>query len=485
MEVLSDDAFLVVLEVLLDLKQSLDLKQNDGALLRREAARSRADVAAVFCLARRFTALLRSPAAAELLREAKARASATVYPVSLQGSAPYTRQIALEHQSKQQLRALNKAVRAMSLHCAGACCRRYRRCLLKDSGVAATPIFETCSMLAAHDGGFVAHVRKRGGDARFTDRLVRVQDGVETHVDIEDAPLVLACYKDAAAFVTDASHPKACMWHANGITRVSCGNNPQALCFHDCNLLVAVSASYFHTTGHGVVRSVGGYGFETFDASVELLEKTSTYTGRELVEATSARAGSMLCIAKVDGLRSLFLHDVGTDMETSVSPGCPASLHGPLCAAVSPSGEFIATAHRTPHDMQVMTLQKQAATYVPYSSTSIAFAMCLDVPTEGAPFDAFLVRSWLALCFSPCGRFVCARDRKPEFGIASSGCGVAVVDLAAPRTVRPLFGGVDQSPRDFLWYQRGVAVLPPGTSTGGAITCSGGCVMVAPVGEKP
>ena len=405
------------------------------------------------------------------------------------------------------------------------------------------PIFESCSLLAPSLFGNVAfaYIRERAGRSspmgesrgnRFVDTIVKVVreggefaigDRVEVAFDDMSSPLTMRAAHDGGAVLF------ICALHDTGVSSNDSGNlsglwfwdtkqppqrvslegrceNPQDAWFVDNEsgeghkFTVACSTGFFHSSGHEVSANGGqsdtvslhSYCFQTYcvdDGNIDHEETTCEYEGNLLVSCSPTESGRrVVALSKVPGIirRSMIVHDIDYERVQQL-PSNVKHTKGALCAAISHTGDCVASLHKT-KDSIVLEI---AVTLSPYGYSVYTPVQKLDVthylelptnPTEGA-FVTDLVKATYDLVFSPCNRFVAVVDRRPLFGEPALNHGVVTIDLSLRMRLNglrqhPLFATTDQAPRSFHWTRTGIWLLPPGTDDNGTIGPRGGALCV-------
>lgn len=206
LDIIPDDSIVRILELILKMSDNNAL----GIPYLRAAEKTR-KVAVNFALTCRRVYSILETIAAPQKAEMLARASTTITPFYRDTDNPFTQQMRNELLSCDQIKMLQKALRAMACHCAKACCARYQRCFNKDiqkgnifsrpSSPRTTPpkytefrlatVFDSCSLLAPCSDGETAfaYVRRRlqnrqgvhgeGRGKRYEDCIIRVQKATD------------------------------------------------------------------------------------------------------------------------------------------------------------------------------------------------------------------------------------------------------------------------------------------------------------------
>ena len=409
------------------------------------------------------------------------------------------------------------------------------------------PIFESCSLLAPSLFGNVAfaYVRERAGRSsptgesrgnRFVDTIVKVnreggqfpiRERVEMAFDDMSSPLTMRAAHDGSAVLF------ICALHDTGVSsndsaklsglwfwdtkqppqRVNLEgrcDNPQDAWFVDNEsgeghkFTVACSTGFFHSSGHELSANGGesdavslhSYCFQTYcvdGGNIDHEETTCEYEGCLLVSCSPTESGRrVVALSKekttIPGrlCRSLIIHDIDYQNVQYLTSNVKHT-KGALCAAISHSGDCVASLHKT-KDSIVLEI---AVTSAPYGYSVYTPVQKLDIthylelptdPAEGA-LVTDLVKATYELVFSPCNRFVSVVDRRPLFGEPALNHGIVTIDLSLRLTFNglrqhPLFATSDQAPRSFHWTRTGIWLLPPGTDDNGTIGPRGGALCV-------
>ena len=198
-DMLSDDAILLVAAELMAIQRPNSPCQMEY-LSQAEAGRRSAVALGITC--KRLLAVIKnnsSPQAVEL----RARAATKIMPRHAGSALAFSDQVGREARSRDQLRVLREAQRAMACHCAKACCLNIQKAFNRDlargkpvgAGAAAAkrpvsgrlvPVLESCSLLAASSNGSsgFAYRRKRvsktgchgeGRGKRYEDEILRIE----------------------------------------------------------------------------------------------------------------------------------------------------------------------------------------------------------------------------------------------------------------------------------------------------------------------
>jgi hypothetical protein len=409
------------------------------------------------------------------------------------------------------------------------------------------PIFESCSLLAPSLFGNVAfaYIREKMGRSsplaesrggRFVDTIVKVtreggefpiSNRVEVAFDDMSSPLTMRAAHDGSAVLficalhdtgasSNDSEKLSGLWFWNtkqAPQRVYLEGrceNPQDAWFVDNEsgeghkFTVACSTGFFHSSGHEVSAngaesdtiSLHSYCFQTYcvdDGNVDHEETTCEYEGNLLVSCSPTESGRRVVAISKERVtlpgkirRSMIVHDIDYERVQQL-PSNVKHTKGALCAAISHSGDCVASLHKT-KDSIVLEI---AVTGSPYGCSIYTPVQKLDIthylelptnPAEGA-FVTDLVKATYDLVFSPCNRFVAVVDRRPLFGEPALNHGVVTIDLSLRMTFNglrqhPLFATTDQAPRSFHWTRTGIWLLPPGTDDSGTIGPRGGALCV-------
>jgi hypothetical protein len=191
-DMLSDDDIARIFDFLMDFdKTTTGMDYNVAAVAARKAA-------VCFGLCCKRTASVLKNIATEQQAEILARKATSIYPSSPLAAFPFTDQMQSELVSCDQLRLLREALRAISCHCAKACCANYQKAFNKDvrkckvlkpdaaictSTSSVCPISESCSLIDSTPCGkfAFAHVKRRlpkqqhgeGRSRRHQDSLIK------------------------------------------------------------------------------------------------------------------------------------------------------------------------------------------------------------------------------------------------------------------------------------------------------------------------
>lgn len=410
------------------------------------------------------------------------------------------------------------------------------------------PIFESCSLLAPSLFGNAAfaHIRERAGRSsptgesrgnRFVDTIVKVnREGdhfpivkrVEMAFDDMSSPLTMRAAHDGSAVLF------ICALHDTGVSsnesaklsglwfwdtkhppqRVNLEGrceNPQDAWFVDNEsgeghkFTVACSTGFFHSSGHELSANgeesdtvlLHSYCFQTYcvdGGNIDHEETTCEYEGCLLVSCSPTESGRrVVALSKKNGpipgrlCRSLIVHDIDYQNVQYLTSNVKHT-KGALCAAISHSGDCVASLHKT-KDSIVLEI---AVTSAPYGYCVYTPVQKLDIthylglpsnPSEAAVPRTDLVKATCGMVFSPCNRFVTVVDCRPQFGEPALNNGVVTIDLSLRLTfnglkLHPLFETSDQAPRSFHWTRTGIWLLPPGTDFNGTIGPRGGALCV-------
>jgi hypothetical protein len=191
-DMLSDDDIARILDFVMNFRKSIT------GFDYIEAASDARRAAVCFALCCKRTASVLRNVATEQQAEVLARGATSIYPSSPMSAFPFTEQMNAELVSCDQLRLLREALRAISCHCAKACCANYQKAFNKDvrkgkvlkhdaaiclQTSSVVPIADSCSLLEATPCGksAFAHVKRRlpkqqHGEARsrrFQDSIVK------------------------------------------------------------------------------------------------------------------------------------------------------------------------------------------------------------------------------------------------------------------------------------------------------------------------
>lgn len=409
------------------------------------------------------------------------------------------------------------------------------------------PVLESCGLLAATPEGSAAfaYLRKRlsklgarseGRQRRFVETIAKVkrcEQGnadfpVEAELELDtsevSAPLTMRVSNDGSAVAyISALHPatqqqdcpfsSVCVWTV-GSSVVQLEQPSTCLeewvylsaqdawfldsCDDAVTVVVAWSTDFVHPSGHHVgshalVAHGPAYMFATYtveDGCVELSDVTSMHPHLQLISCSPTHAGtSALVLAKrmstydSPSRRSTYLHDI-INNSVRITVGGTHTQRGPLCAAISPSGDCAVKISRTEDSIV-------ADVMVRMSRDGFGATQTIDVSpwislsgTGDHPPASDLVKATLGLTFSYCGRFVAIMDRHPLFGDAPSNHGVVIIDTALRmdkfRALRPhpVFATEEQAPRSLQWTKNGFWMMPPGTDEQGAIGSRGGALVL-------
>lgn len=178
LDIISDDSVVRIFELILTIGDT-----NARGLPYLRATEETRKTAASFALTCRRVYSILETIAAPQKAEILARGSTKITPFCRDAEYPFTQQMRNELLSCDQIKMLQKALRAMACHCSKACCARYQKGFNKDiqkgnvfsrpSSPRTTPptytefclstIFESCSLLAPCSDGksAFAYVRRR------------------------------------------------------------------------------------------------------------------------------------------------------------------------------------------------------------------------------------------------------------------------------------------------------------------------------------
>lgn len=260
-------------------------------------------------------------------------------------------------------------------------------------------------------------------------------------------------------------------------------------------IVVAWSTEFVHSSGHhmGSHASDDGpvYFFATYliDQGVpEFFEATFAESGCLLTCYPSSKGDRVVTLDKRRGStskREVHIHDIRSGMCKSILTSPIVSCKGPVCAALSPSGDAVVAVHKPANEISVTVhVANDAGSFSPVQVADVSPYLSLHAADQEADFASDLVKKSLSIRFSPCSRFAAIVDRRPFFGMMAENNGVVVLDMALrmseSRSLRPfpMFPTADQAPRDFQWTRRGIWMLPPGTDDNGAIGARGGAVCL-------
>lgn len=237
LDIITDDSIVRIFELVLKIGDT-DAR---GLPYLRDAEETRKTAASFALTCRRVYSILETIAAPQKA-EILARGSTKITPFCRDAEYPFTQQMRNELLSCDQIKMLQKALRAMACHCSKACCARYQKGFNKDiqrgkvfsrpssprtapptyTEFRLTTIFESCSLLAPCSDGksAFAYVRRRvlnrqgnhgeGRAKRHEDCIIRVtkksdKDNkahyVQTHVavmefDDRSQPLTMRTSRD-------------------------------------------------------------------------------------------------------------------------------------------------------------------------------------------------------------------------------------------------------------------------------------------------
>jgi hypothetical protein len=261
---------------------------------------------------------------------------------------------------------------------------------------------------------------------------------------------------------------------------------------------VAWSTDFVHSSGHLVGEMDGGSGPAFVFASyvlggarvAELFEHSCVWDSGRLLSCSPTRCGRhVLALVRrreafAPSRRCMYMYDVESDDAMLVPNAVSGCYFGPLCAAVSPSGDCVAALHLSKNSIvAALNVRTSARSFAPVRRMDLTPWLSLSPNSELPEIGRDLVKAALAVSFSPCGRFVVFRDQHPTFGVSANNFGLVVVDTAdrggdRPLRPQPLFGTIDQAPRGLEWTAKGLWLLPPGSDANGAIGARGGALCL-------
>lgn len=408
------------------------------------------------------------------------------------------------------------------------------------------PAMENCSLLAPSSKGTAAfaYLRKRLSNLgshgerrgkRYEDGIVRIelrggsQRGAQVKetarilVEEEDtsSPLFMRSSADGSAAVwvcaaheVDAQREvpfsRAFVWDSSWDTY--CALPPPEGCAsellsaqdawfmeEDGKLLVVVawSTDFFHPSGHHVGswsnpgREI--YLFATYsmaDGGVDLCSEGFVHQDACLISCSPARGGGeVLALVKREDSysprhRHTLLHDVRSEATMRVPHNVPSE-KGPLCAAISPTGDCVVAMHKTERSLMVnVQVRSSDSGFTPVQKLDLSPWLALSPQNDSSVMHSDLVKASFCVRFSPCGRFFYVQDTRPRFGEKAAAHGLVVVDMARrmdrAQSLRafPVFPTDEQAPRSAEWTETGFWLMPPGTDSNGSIGARGGALCL-------
>jgi hypothetical protein len=414
------------------------------------------------------------------------------------------------------------------------------------------PATESCSLLAPSSSGTAAFAYRRkrvsklgshgeGRGKRYEDEIVRIElagasprgaqvkEAARVLVEEEDtsSPLFMRSSADGSAvawvcaahevdaqqevpfsraFVWDSS------WGAHCALPPPDGCAPQLLSAQDAwfveedgrpLVVVAWSTDFFHPSGHHVGswsnpgREI--YVFATYsmgDGCAELCSEGLVHQDACLISCSPARGGGeVLALVKREDSysprhRYTVLHDVRSEATIRVPHNVPSE-KGPLCAAISPTGDCVVAMHKTERSLMVnVQVRSSDSGFTPVQKLDLSPWLALSPWNGSSPMHSDLVKASFCVRFSPCGRFFYVQDTRPLFGEKAAAHGLVVVDMARrmDRTqflrAFPMFPTDEQAPRSVDWTEAGFWLMPPGTDSNGSIGARGGALCLVSAGQR-
>ena len=407
------------------------------------------------------------------------------------------------------------------------------------------PVLDNCTLLSVQqDGDYAfAFLRERmpkqthteDRSRRYKDVITRIKHDSSafhrTHtIDIGSAdmsvPLTMCTSHDGGcvAFVralheidTDNDTPfsSAFVWRTAWkspvvVPRPSSGTSSDTLSAQDSwfrttpngglMLVVAWSTDFFFPSGHHVgsnqTHALGAqFCFTSYTVGdeeheePELYESTFFESGQLIACSVTSDGNKVVTIAErrdvsVD-FRSVCMHYIPMGQSfvvTSAYVACGPK--GPVCAAVSPTGDCIVVVGKHGKSVKATVCwQTSDFNFAPVHSMDVSMWMGLLPNQDTNDFGNDLLKAAIGVQFSPCGRFAALIDRHPLFGSPPDSHGLVVVDTAMrgkASTFRPfpMFPMSDQAPRSFHWTRKGIWLMPPGTDEHGSIGPRGGALCL-------
>lgn len=479
--------------------------------------------------------------------ELRARSRTKIMPARPSSSLAFTEQIGSETASLWQMRMLKASHAAMVCHCSSSCCLRIQKAFnrdLKRGKILKTPernsvvvrVLASCSLLSPSEDGNVAfaYVRKRltkigvhgesrgkryeheivqmalTRDAEATQKAQMALEDVD--IGLSSPPWSMRSAPDGSSVAwvrscVDQLEPNTCVcvWSPHVMhavcspsapmpsTRVGRWNAQDAWFASSPDksvgallLVVAWSSTCVEPSGNHInfASCTHSYMFRTYSMNPGLsLQYQGQVHDGLLFTCSPTRAGHEVLVIVKDGgtgKRSTKLHDLLHDAVLHIPHRMCNSEKGPLCASISPMGDCIASMHITDDSLAV-------GIQVRTSCTCFMLMQRSDLSTwlGGAiPVASHQLKAFLALSFSPCGRFVVIQDRSPFFGSEVRAFGVVLLDtgprLDTPNILKPspMFETDDQAPRTLHWTRSGIWMMPPGTDINRNIGSRGGALCL-------
>lgn len=272
----------------------------------------------------------------------------------------------------------------------------------------------------------------------------------------------------------------------------------------DVMLVVAWSTDFFFPSGHHVgskasTASSAQYCFTSYtlgedeSEEPEVFESTFFEPGQLITCSMTSDGNKVVTLAKRRdvsiGFRSVCMHYIAMGQSFVIKSAYVASgPKGPLCAAVSPTGDCIVVVGKQEKSVKATVCwQTSDFNFAPVHSMDVSMWLGLspsnDPSNDPADFGTDLLKATMGVQFSPCGRFAALVDRHPLFGDPPDSHGLVVVDTAMrgkASTFRPfpMFPMSEQAPRSFHWTRKGIWLMPPGTDHNGSIGPRGGALCL-------